>query len=1644
MSHLNPGLIAAYNSLTDRHLTGYFNNVRIRRHLQKVGLITRSGRIVPDKEYKHKMIQRAHQRHVRECLAQAIFHKVLDMERLHQSEIKRKLEEFARREQMNKTKTERSRRCDEEPMLMLSPRPPTRPKISHARHSGPEGENSESTESPNSSRPNTAPGNIQRPVRLKPLNSNSATASLRRTSPRHRLRERDSSNDTDQPLRYMLDRDTMRHTTMTDFSSTISPYSLPVINNYVTPVPPLTKKKDRGTRANGTHRGRKLRPTTAPTEPPSALQRTSAQSMVSVRMVYFGKSVHLSHDLMDLRDEVKVFQQHCGGENLCVFKGKLTEGETFQLVSRRHQGFPFSLTFFLNGLQVERLSSCCEFKHRKGSRLGGRHGHFGFCSVEGASPCYKCIIAMGLDKKPTPPVKRVKEEPATSKSPDEEETTDVDEDIETHSNTEPRASQGMETDHNGVTAEQKKRKDDYEEDFEADDKGPVEDAEDAVEKPSSVANDEVKETESRDEHDQSENNKESDSEVEEASTSKVQRSPSVSSGRTSSLSSRDSDNSEREIEDDTKEVTTAVLEQSFDVQPEEDLTTKMEESSSVTVPQEEDSETQDSPLEKSELEMSVDIEKNERTEGEEVGEEAKPDDIPQEPESERATSIQEKLTEAILKESQCSSEAELSDTSTEEDEGASVKTQQGAERENAVGFTSPQPPNTQEDIQEENETNTHEAACETSHGDDETGQPEKEETNTQMPHAQKDEDEEKQSIKNEEVTANLDEKQEIKELERTNEVEQQDEQIEVQIETEANINSDSQDIQEEVKDEDKEEPQTHDQTLNTENTGHEDTPAIESELPEVAEEPAIEKEGSVSHTENDKETGVADTERKADDADQSNERPDGDERDDLTDEAGDDGSTGEKIQDTDDVMDDAGSVIKLEGEEKSSEEKGDSAEEDVKDEEEKEEEDKVIVEEIAEKEGEDESKDLGDAGKAIEGEEENKGVEDLKSEDKDKERIERDDREESGEVELQENKEDQDMKADDTENDNDVEIEKVDVHEGQNESEDGEQGRNEISEDEGPKSENEVVEETEKVNSEMMENREQEENENEVEEGNRDEMAEREGEGMTENLTFEEEESKKEEDINEIGENVDEKDENKEVMSHENVTEKPEDNVTGDQNEELVLQEEQNEKGYKYYSKNNDLSGDVDAENGETENARKEDVEKQEDEEMQDKLDGETTAGPAQDVTDDSEAKPEINEDVREDAEVHSEKVVDDKSMTEEADKESETSAKTFIENIVPEEMETTNKIPEVEGTTEEHNDMEKEPKDADMRSRDAPEGKDSEPGEPLENSVKEEEDRSMSHSVKSQPAENVFKNEEKNLSIDSEEPAIRPAVLDKAAGVDLVSNWINIHQASRYFQTFIEPVDEIKESSISDETEKDRNGEVLDVTDTQSTDEIATPVQSDLNENTGHDTVVESFITEKKPEDLEDNITQEEKVKEGGDNRGSLVTKWSRQSHDDGEIDRREDSSLNNVAKVQDLASELNPNSQEESEQKKQQTTTEEITQLSSVSQTEETIDKEILDTSEHNVKSEHEYIEAQSPTITVITDLTIVNKSENGSQDDTASVDVRSKQSDGNRRTKVIDGHFKQSVNDTLSTFSLDDSRFFGPAGYPRLTTAHTENSY
>ncbi|XP_042729781.1 glutamate-rich protein 3 isoform X2 [Lagopus leucura] len=268
-----------------------------------------------------------------------------------------------------------------------------------------------------SHRPNTAPGNMQYPLRLQPLHSCAAAGAVPRSSG---SKQKCRTLENYQQFASGRERSGLRLMNSMEYASGKSPYRLPVINNYLIPVPPPTLQKgDRSVKAvrNGTSRRRQFRPTTAPNgleqlvaKNSGELPKPSLHSNAFVTMIFLGKSVHLSHDDSDYRDEIKIYQQHCGGENLCVYKGKLLEGETFQFVSKRHRGFPFSLTFFLNGMQVDRLSSCCEYRHQKRSRLGGRHGYFGFLNVEGASPCYRCIIAMGLDKKPSPPKREMEED----------------------------------------------------------------------------------------------------------------------------------------------------------------------------------------------------------------------------------------------------------------------------------------------------------------------------------------------------------------------------------------------------------------------------------------------------------------------------------------------------------------------------------------------------------------------------------------------------------------------------------------------------------------------------------------------------------------------------------------------------------------------------------------------------------------------------------------------------------------------------------------------------------------------------------------------------------------------------------------------------------------------------------------------------------------------------------------------------------------------------------------------------------------------------------------------------------------------------------------------------------------------------------
>jgi Domain of unknown function (DUF4590) len=75
--------------------------------------------------------------------------------------------------------------------------------------------------------------------------------------------------------------------------------------------------------------------------------------------------------------------QHCV---VCVYTGD------FKFISRRYRTHPFSLTIYVNSQQDCRLSTCCEYKHKAGARLGGQQGHFGVVRVTGDGPCFRHVL----------------------------------------------------------------------------------------------------------------------------------------------------------------------------------------------------------------------------------------------------------------------------------------------------------------------------------------------------------------------------------------------------------------------------------------------------------------------------------------------------------------------------------------------------------------------------------------------------------------------------------------------------------------------------------------------------------------------------------------------------------------------------------------------------------------------------------------------------------------------------------------------------------------------------------------------------------------------------------------------------------------------------------------------------------------------------------------------------------------------------------------------------------------------------------------------------------------------------------------------------------------------------------------------------
>ncbi|CAF1144439.1 unnamed protein product [Rotaria sordida] len=126
-----------------------------------------------------------------------------------------------------------------------------------------------------------------------------------------------------------------------------------------------------------------------------------ADNRCFITMKYFGEEINIDYDrslFIPQDDEIIVMQQHCGGENLIVFKGLLKPNDDFSFESRRHQDYPFALAFYINGVINNRLSVCCEYRCKDDMRIGGKRGLFAIRNIEKCAPCRRCRFEQRMKK----------------------------------------------------------------------------------------------------------------------------------------------------------------------------------------------------------------------------------------------------------------------------------------------------------------------------------------------------------------------------------------------------------------------------------------------------------------------------------------------------------------------------------------------------------------------------------------------------------------------------------------------------------------------------------------------------------------------------------------------------------------------------------------------------------------------------------------------------------------------------------------------------------------------------------------------------------------------------------------------------------------------------------------------------------------------------------------------------------------------------------------------------------------------------------------------------------------------------------------------------------------------------------------------
>ncbi|CAI8036304.1 Glutamate-rich protein 3 [Geodia barretti] len=101
----SPPSILSYNSLLDEHLAEYYSSPQRKRHLRRMGLITRGGRLVDERTFQRRATQREYRMRYKDDVATNTAVALSEKQRQQKAELKKKLEALAKYETVQRIKS---------------------------------------------------------------------------------------------------------------------------------------------------------------------------------------------------------------------------------------------------------------------------------------------------------------------------------------------------------------------------------------------------------------------------------------------------------------------------------------------------------------------------------------------------------------------------------------------------------------------------------------------------------------------------------------------------------------------------------------------------------------------------------------------------------------------------------------------------------------------------------------------------------------------------------------------------------------------------------------------------------------------------------------------------------------------------------------------------------------------------------------------------------------------------------------------------------------------------------------------------------------------------------------------------------------------------------------------------------------------------------------------------------------------------------------------------------------------------------------------------------------------------------------------------------------------------------------------------